>query len=46
VQSVVTSAGFRFLALALAGIQSGALTLPLIDEQEHHDRRRNHRQHD
>ena len=30
----VASAGFRFVALDLAGVQSGAFTLPLIDEEE------------
>jgi pyridinium-3,5-biscarboxylic acid mononucleotide sulfurtransferase len=30
VQEAVTSAGFRFAALDLAGVQSGAFTLPLV----------------
>lgn len=30
IHGVVTDAGFRFVALDLAGIQSGAFTLPLI----------------
>jgi uncharacterized protein len=30
VRSVVTAAGFRFVAVDLAGIQSGAFTLPLV----------------
>lgn len=30
VQQAVTAAGFRFVALDLAGIQSGAFTLPLV----------------
>ncbi len=32
--SVVRAAGFRFLALDLAGIQSGAFTLPLVGVRE------------
>jgi pyridinium-3,5-biscarboxylic acid mononucleotide sulfurtransferase len=31
VQQAVISAGFRFAALDLAGVQSGAFTLPLVD---------------
>jgi uncharacterized protein len=31
VQRAVISAGFRFAALDLAGVQSGAFTLPLVD---------------
>ncbi len=31
VEAVVRSAGFRFVAVDLAGIQSGAFTLPLVD---------------
>ena len=30
VSAVVRSAGFRFVAVDLAGIQSGAFTLPLV----------------
>jgi pyridinium-3,5-biscarboxylic acid mononucleotide sulfurtransferase len=32
--AVVRAAGFRFLALDLAGIQSGAFTLPLVGVRE------------
>jgi pyridinium-3,5-biscarboxylic acid mononucleotide sulfurtransferase len=34
VRSVVRAAGFRFVALDLAGIQSGAFTLPLVGVRE------------
>ncbi len=32
VRRAVSSAGFRFVALDLAGLQSGAFTLPLVDQ--------------
>jgi uncharacterized protein len=38
VQQLVRSVGFRFVALDLAGVQSGAFTLPLIDDAEHQHR--------
>jgi uncharacterized protein len=31
VRSAVTAAGFRFVTVDLAGIQSGAFTLPLVE---------------
>lgn len=34
VTAAITSAGFRFAAVDLAGIQSGAFTLPLVTAQE------------
>jgi uncharacterized protein len=30
VHRVITGAGFRFAAIDLAGVQSGAFTLPLV----------------
>lgn len=33
----VTAAGFRFVTLDLAGVQSGAFTLALVDRGEHRD---------
>jgi uncharacterized protein len=35
VRAAVTDAGFQFVAVDLAGIQSGAFTLPLV--QGRHD---------
>jgi pyridinium-3,5-biscarboxylic acid mononucleotide sulfurtransferase len=40
VQRAVKAAGFRFVALDLAGIQSGAFTLAHRYDKEHHDRSR------
>ena len=40
VERAVRSAGFRFVTLDLAGIQSGAFTLAHLNDKEHHDRSR------
>jgi pyridinium-3,5-biscarboxylic acid mononucleotide sulfurtransferase len=41
IERAVRAAGFRFAALDLAGIQSGAFTLAHLNDKEHHEPSRN-----